>query len=53
MTGTGDTPKARTMDVSIGKGAAIKVKDSGLICHPGLRGYLVKLAEENGFLTEL
>ncbi|MGI6162973.1 MAG: M42 family metallopeptidase [Bacillota bacterium] len=48
VTGTGDTPKARTMDVSLGKGAAIKVKDSSLICHPGLRDYLVKLAEEKG-----
>ncbi|HHY68641.1 MAG TPA: M42 family metallopeptidase [Bacillota bacterium] len=53
VTGTGDTPKARTMDVSIGKGAAIKVKDSSLICHPGLREYLVKLAEENGIPYQL
>ncbi len=48
VTGTGDTPKAHTMDVSLGKGAAIKVKDSSLICHPGLRDYMVKLAEEKG-----
>jgi len=53
VTGTGDTPKARTMDVSLGKGAAIKVKDSSLICHPGLREYLVKLAEENGIPYQL
>jgi len=46
VTRTGDTPKGITMDVSLGKGAAIKVKDSSLICHPGLRKYLVKLAEE-------
>jgi putative aminopeptidase FrvX len=48
VTSTGDTPKARTMDVSLGKGAAIKVKDSSLVCHPGLRDYLVKLAEAKG-----
>jgi len=53
VTGTGDTPKARTMDVSLGKGAAIKVKDSSLICHPGLREYLVKLAQENGIPYQL
>jgi putative aminopeptidase FrvX len=47
VTPTGDTPKARTMNVSLGEGAAIKVKDSSLICHPGLRNHLVKLAEEN------
>jgi putative aminopeptidase FrvX len=47
VTRTGDTPKAHTMEVSLGKGAAIKVKDMSLICHPGLRNYLVKLAEDN------
>jgi len=53
VTGTGDTPKSSTMDVSLGKGAAIKVKDSSLICHPGLRDYLVKLAEEKGISYQM
>jgi len=48
VTRTGDTPKGITMDVGLGKGAAIKVKDSSLICHPGLKNYLVKLAEDHG-----
>ncbi len=47
VTRTGDTPKSSIMDVSLGKGAAIKVKDSSLICHPELRNHLIKLAEEN------
>lgn len=47
VTTTGDTPKGVTMDVALGKGAAIKVKDSSVICHPGLKNYLVKLAQEN------
>ena len=34
VTLTGDTPKARTMDVAIGKGPAIKVKDAIMISDP-------------------
>lgn len=53
VTRTGDTPKGITMDVSLGKGAAIKVKDSSLICHPGLRRYLEKLAAERNIPYQL
>ncbi|MFZ5925793.1 MAG: M42 family metallopeptidase, partial [Bacillota bacterium] len=37
VTSTGDTPEARTMAVSLGKGPAIKVKDSTVITHPRVR----------------
>ncbi|NMB00957.1 MAG: M42 family metallopeptidase [Firmicutes bacterium] len=47
VTLTGDMPEARRMEVSLGKGAAIKVKDSSLIVHPKVKELLVKLAEEN------
>lgn len=53
VTRTGDTPKGITMEVSVGKGAAIKVKDSSLICHPGLRKYLEKLAREKNIPYQL
>ena len=36
VTLTGDVPEARPMAISLGKGAAIKVKDSGMIAHAGL-----------------
>lgn len=48
VTRTGDTPKGLTMAVSLGDGAAVKVKDSSLICHPGLRDYMIKVAEDKG-----
>ncbi len=35
VTRTGDVPEARPMDVRLGDGPAIKVKDSGMISHPG------------------
>lgn len=47
VTMTGDTPEARRMEISLGKGTAIKVKDSSLIVHPKVKDLLVKLAEEN------
>lgn len=47
VTLTGDMPEARRMEVALGKGAAIKVKDSSLIVHPKVKDLLVELAEEN------
>lgn len=47
VTGTGDTPEAPTMDVALGKGPAIKVKDRSLITHPKIKEVLIKTAEEN------
>ncbi len=46
VTGTGDTPEAYPMAVSLGKGAAIKVKDGGMISHAGLVHLMKKRAEE-------
>jgi endoglucanase len=46
VTLTGDMPEARRMEVSLGKGAAIKVKDSSIIVHPKVKELLVDLAEE-------
>ena len=34
------------MEVSLGKGPAIKVKDSGVIAHPKVRDFLVGTAKE-------
>jgi len=48
VTAVGDTPKAATMDVSLGKGAAIKVKDSYLVAHPRVRDLLVATAKDSG-----
>ena len=36
VTRTGDTPKARPMEVALGKGPAIKLRDSGMIADPAL-----------------
>jgi putative aminopeptidase FrvX len=53
VTGTGDTPKAQPMAVSLGAGPAIKVKDAGMISHPGLVTLMVKRAEEAGIPYQL
>ena len=44
---TGDTPRGATMDVSLGKGPAIKVKDSGMISDPRLVNAMVSCAQKN------
>jgi endoglucanase len=53
ITTTGDYPESDKMAVELGKGVAIKVKDSGMIAHPGLRRHLVQLAEKAGIPYQL
>lgn len=48
VTRTGDTPEARHMSVSLGKGPAIKVMDQGMLTHPMVRRHLIEIAERNG-----
>ncbi len=47
VTDTGDTPESTTMAVALGKGPAIKVKDSGMLAHLGVKNALVETAREN------
>ncbi len=47
VTRTGDTPGAPTMACSLGGGAAVKIKDSSVICHEEVVRTLCALAEEN------
>lgn len=53
VTMTGDTPEAPKMAVGLGKGTAIKVKDSSVIAHPKVKQLLVDLAEKNGVQYQL
>lgn len=53
VTTTGDTPKAPAMAVSLGEGIAIKVRDGGMLSHPGVKDLLVQRAEENGIPYQL
>ncbi len=47
VTRSGDTPKGIRMDVSLGKGPAIKVRDSGMLADPRLVRLMVDTAEKN------
>ncbi|MGI6208768.1 MAG: M42 family metallopeptidase [Anaerolineae bacterium] len=53
VTGSGDTPKAPTMAMALGDGAAIKVRDGGMLAHPGVKDLLVQRAEEKGIPYQL
>ncbi|MBL7161596.1 MAG: M42 family metallopeptidase [Anaerolineales bacterium] len=44
VTRTGDTPKSITMEVALGAGPAIKVKDSGMITDPRVVDWMVRIA---------
>ncbi len=45
VTGSGDTPKAKTFAVGLHKGTAIKVKDNSILTHPKLRQIMVDIAK--------
>lgn len=53
ITPTGDTPGGRLLDVTLGKGPAIKVKDSGMIAHAGLVRLMQHRAGELGIPFQL
>lgn len=46
VTMSGDVPECRPMEVALGDGPAIKVKDGGHIAHPRVRDLLVRLARK-------
>lgn len=47
VTDTGDEKGAKPMAVSLGKGAAVKVRDRSVICHRKMVDYLVDTASKN------
>lgn len=53
VTGTGDTVGARTMEVKLGKGAAIKLKDSSVICSQLMVNAMVDCAKKNKIAYQL
>lgn len=46
VTGTGDTPKSRVMDVKLGEGVAIKVLDRSMITHPKIKEWMAETAQK-------
>ena len=47
VTATGDTPKGMKMEVGLGKGPAVKVKDSGMLADPRVVEWMIRTAEKN------
>ncbi len=47
VTGVGDTPKGVRMEVALGKGAAIKIRDSSFIADSRIVNWMVSAAEKN------
>jgi endoglucanase len=46
VTATGDTPKSSKMEVGLGKGPAVKVKDSGMLADPRVVKWMINTAEK-------
>lgn len=54
VTDTGDVPYATpAMEVTLGRGVAIKIQDSGMISHVGLNRLLIAAAEAGGIPYQL
>lgn len=46
VTGTGDTPKGSKMEVGLGKGPAVKVKDGGMLADSRVINWMIRTAEK-------
>lgn len=46
VTATGDTPKGHRMEVRLGKGPAIKIRDAGMLADPRLIQWMFQTAEK-------
>jgi tetrahedral aminopeptidase len=53
VTRTGDTPRSIKMEVSLGKGPAIKVRDSGMLADPRVVDWMVRTADGAGLPYQL
>ncbi len=53
VTGTGDTVGAKPMEVKLGGGASVKIKDSSVICDRNLVAKMKKTAEANNIKYQL
>src|SRR5579859_1916780 len=53
VTRTGDTPNGVKMDVSLGRGPAIKVRDTNLVADPRIKNLLLQRASEAGVPSQL
>jgi len=47
VTGWGDTPGIRNTEMSLGKGPAIKIRDSGMLSDPRIVKWMMRTAEKN------
>ena len=53
VTATGDTPRGLKMAVSLGKGAAIKVRDGGMLSDPRVIDWMVRTAVQKNILYQM
>lgn len=53
VTDTGDTPEAPVMEVSLGKGAAIKIMDRSILCDADVRVKMLETAKKHGIPYQL
>ena len=53
VTGTGDMPRSGHMEVGLGKGSAIKVRDGGMLSDPRIVRWMVDTAEKAGLPYQL
>jgi len=53
VTDTGDTPKGVRMDVKLGNGPAIKIRDSGMLSDPRVIEWMINTAKANNLPYQL
>lgn len=53
VTGTGDTPENEKMEVALGNGTAIKIRDQGMLCDPRIVRWMRTTAEKSSIRHQM
>ena len=53
ITVAADTPEAKKLAMKLGAGPCIKIMDSGMLAHPGVKDAMIRVAEANGIPYQL
>lgn len=53
VSGVGDTPESKIVDLTLGKGPSVKIRDASYIIHPAAKDFCIQCARSSGISYQL